>query len=121
MSSDKLLGVWGEDEAVRYLEKEGLQLLERGFQTRWGEVDAIFKHNDTIIFVEVKTRTYSSDYPAVEAVTPAKQRKLNLAALMYMKKHRLETMSLRYDIVTIEAGKIDWIPNAFDGSPRYTY
>jgi putative endonuclease len=121
MSSSKDLGQWGESEAVVYLTKQGLKLVERHFQTRWGELDSIFKDRDTWVFVEVKTRSRASDYPAAEAITKSKKRSLLNAALMYMKQHRLEGQPLRFDVVLLENGGIEWIPNAFEGSQKYTY
>jgi putative endonuclease len=121
MSSPKDLGQWGESEAVVYLTKKGLKLVERHFQTRWGEVASIFKDRDTWVFVEVKARSHATDYPAGEAVTKSKQRRLMNAALMYMKQHRLEDEPLRFDVILLENGGIEWIPDAFEGSSHYTY
>ena len=121
MNETRARGRWGEDEAVRFLEKKGLKLVERSFQTRWGEIDAIFREGDTWVFVEVKTRGRASDFPAVEAVSAAKQKRLTNAALMYMKRHRLEDCDLRFDVVIFEGDQVDWIRSAFDGSSRYSY
>ncbi|MDD5738697.1 MAG: YraN family protein [Candidatus Pacebacteria bacterium] len=49
------IGQVGEDIATNYLKKEGYQILERNFKTKWGELDIIAKKKGVLIFVEVKT------------------------------------------------------------------
>jgi putative endonuclease len=115
------LGNLGEEQAVAYLQSQGLRLLERQFKTRYGEIDCIFKDKDSYVFVEVKTRSeVSESFPAVTAVTAAKQRRLTNAAYFYVKKNRLENENFRFDLVMIEGSKIEWIPNAFEVSSRYS-
>ncbi len=110
------LGLWGENEAARYLAGQGLKIIDRHFQTRWGEIDVIARLDDTWIFVEVKTRTASQEPSAADSITLSKQKKMINAALSYMKKYRLEGENMRFDAILIEAGKIEWIPGAFDAA-----
>lgn len=56
MNSGKL----GEDAAVNFLEKYGYKICARNFRGRWGEIDIVAKDGDCIVFVEVKTRQYTS-------------------------------------------------------------
>ena len=52
------LGRHGENLARKFLEKKGFKLIERNFKTpRWGEIDLVMKDGDTLVFVEVKTRS----------------------------------------------------------------
>jgi putative endonuclease len=119
MKSD--VGRRGEDSAVAYLENQGLQLVARQFRTRYGEIDSIFKHEGTYVFVEVKTRTsVDEEFPAVEAVHAAKRRRLTNAAYTYIKMNRLEGNDFRFDVVILEGDRIEWIQNAFEVSSRYT-
>ncbi len=117
----KELGLSGEDQAAAYLEKQGLAVIERHFQTRWGEIDLICRHRDNWIFVEVKARTRAARPSALDAVNTTKRKKLVNAALMYMKKHRLEGENMRFDVISIEAGRIEWLPAAYDVPSRYTF
>jgi len=41
--------------------------------------------------------------------------------MSYMKWKRLEGHALRFDLVLIEAGRIEWISDAFESSTDYTY
>ena len=66
------LGSLKEDLAVNYLENLGYTILERNFWTRFGEIDIIAYHLDTIIFIEVKYRdNIAFGYPE-ESITPKK-------------------------------------------------
>ena len=117
----KSLGEWGEAAAARYLEARGLRVEDRHYYQKWGEIDLICRARDTWVFVEVKTRRRRSAFPIVETVTARKRERIIRAAMSYMKWKRLEGCHLRFDIVLIEAGEIEWIPNAFDGRSDYTY
>lgn len=120
MTQAQDLGSWGEEEAARYLQGKGLRLIDRHYQTRWGEVDLIFRDRDTIVFVEVKTRLHAHQPSALDALTPAKQKKVVSTALSYMKMKRLAQDNMRFDVVVLEAGRIEWIPGAFEASLHYT-
>ena len=115
-------GSQGEDAAARYLEARGLTVKDRHYQTRWGEIDLICRDQDnTWVFVEVKTRTRASHPSALEAITPAKQKKIVGAALSYMKKHRLQNQNMRFDVVAIEGADVEWIAGAFEPVTAYTF
>lgn len=115
------LGAYGEADAARYLEQRGLKIVARHFQTRYGELDLICRDKDTWVFVEVKTRTRAAAISALDALTPAKQRKLIGAALSYMKKNRLTNAAMRFDVLTFEGDQVQWIPGAFEASSHYTF
>jgi putative endonuclease len=89
------LGNRGEREAARMLRRAGLRVLIRGYRTDRGEVDLIARDGDTLVFVEVKSR--SRGEPA-EAVTLEKQRRLTLAALHFLKRHNLLEQPCRFDV-----------------------
>ena len=119
--STQALGHWGEEEAAHYLEQHGLRLIDRHYRQKWGEIDLICRHEDTWVFVEVKTRLYQYPISAVHAITPRKRQRLARAAMSYMKWKHLEGASMRFDLVLIEAGRIEWIPDAFDLPCPYTF
>jgi putative endonuclease len=94
----RLLGDRGEREAARYLRRRGLRIVTRGYHTPWGEIDLVARDGDVLVFIEVKTRRRGD--PA-EAVTPEKQRRLTLAALHFLRRHRLLEQRSRFDVVAI--------------------
>jgi putative endonuclease len=121
VTETRLRGDDGEAAAARYLQTQNLTVLHQHYQTRWGEIDLICRDGDTWVFVEVKSRARASSPSAAEAVTPAKQRKIVGAALSYLKKHRLNDQAVRFDVVTLEGGRVEWFRSAFEPAFPYTY
>lgn len=97
----KLLGNRGERAAVKYLHRQGFQILARQSRSRIGEIDIIARDGDWIVFVEVKTRSSSAAGLPVEAVTPAKQQQLTRAALAWLKRRGLLDHRARFDVIAI--------------------
>lgn len=95
------LGQRGERAAERFLLRQGMVIVARGHQDKFGEVDLIAVDNETIVFVEVKTR--SSDLAGLpsEAVDEVKQQHLTKTALGYLKWNRLTECRARFDVVAI--------------------
>jgi putative endonuclease len=116
----KALGTWGETEASLYLARQGLSVVDRHYRQKWGEIDLICRDKDTWVFVEVKTRSSFNQPSAVDSVTPRKRRRILLAAMSYMKWKRLEGRPMRFDLILIEAGVVEWLPGAFDRPGCYT-
>ena len=100
-ASTQTLGQRGEREAERFLLRLGMVIVARGYQDKFGEIDLIAVDGETIVFVEVKTRT--SDYAGqpAEAVDDIKQEHLTKTALGYLKWHRLTECSARFDVISI--------------------
>ncbi len=94
-------GEWGEAKAVRYLESLGYGIVERNFRCKGGEIDIIARDRDTLIFAEVKSRQSLFAGSPGMAVTPAKKRRLLLAAQVYRKTHRLQNTDCRVDLVEV--------------------
>jgi putative endonuclease len=112
------VGRSGEDLAVEHLDRRGYRIIARNFRTRQAEIDIIARHRGVIVFVEVKAwRGRDYGHPKW-AVTPAKQRKISMAALEYLKKQRLMDARARFDVVTIQAmdaePRIEVFANAFE-------
>ncbi|MEW6556139.1 MAG: YraN family protein [Elusimicrobiota bacterium] len=107
------LGKSGEFQAEQFLKNAGYKIITKNFRTRYGELDIIARDDDTIVFIEVKTRKGSDKYGAPEySVTGYKQRNLAYAAIIYIKKNSLTT-NYRFDVVAICENKIEHIKNAF--------
>ncbi|QAT49601.1 YraN family protein [Caproiciproducens sp. NJN-50] len=96
------LGPLGETYAAEYLRKQGFQILERNYRSRFGEIDIIAENGQYIVFAEVKTRRASSLAEPEEAVTPGKQKKIAKTALLYLQKHPTR-LQPRFDVIGIVA------------------
>lgn len=117
------VGARGEADAERYLSARGLTMVERRYRTPLGEIDLIARDRDAWIFIEVKTRPARrpGSPSGLDAITPAKQKRLVRSALIFMKQRRLHNAAMRFDVVAIEGDRIEWIPNAFEPTSFYTY
>lgn len=115
----KLLGSEGENLAIRYLKKQGYAIIARNFSTRLGEIDIIAQDGETIVFVEVKTRTNDAFGAPFESINASKRKKLANVAALYLKSQKREAPA-RFDIVSIvrhPSGDtlIEHLKDAFEG------
>lgn len=95
------LGAWGERTAVAYLVAQGMVLLDRNWRTRTGEVDAILRDGDAVVFCEVKTRRTDTFGTPAEAVVPAKVRRLRRLAAQWLDTARVRPHAVRFDVVAV--------------------
>jgi len=94
------LGHHAETIAAWYLRLTGWRILKRRYKTGSGEIDIIAKRRKTVAFIEVKAR--KTREAALEAVTPAGQRRISNAARSFVARHpKAGFYTLRFDIVII--------------------
>jgi putative endonuclease len=115
----KQVGDAAEDEALRYLQQQGLRLQTRNYRTPGrggGEIDLIMRAPDgTTVFVEVRKRASSTHGGAAASVGGVKQRRIIFAARHYLMRLR-EPPPCRFDVVVVEADGVQWLQAAFDAS-----
>jgi len=104
-----------EDKAEEFLRLKGYRILERNFNTRWGEIDIVAKDKHIFALIEVKARGRDFWVSPQEAVDESKRRRLVLTGKLYAKRY--PQGDYRFDVVAIEEGK-GWrsyylIKNAF--------
>lgn len=95
------LGQHGENLAAEYLQRNGYQIVERNYRTRYGEVDIICSQKGDLVFVEVKTRRSTRFGSPEEAITYRKKEHIKKAALSYLKQADNSYRSIRFDVITI--------------------
>jgi putative endonuclease len=100
MAEHNDLGKWGEQMAVDYLFHKGYQILERDWKSGHRDLDIIALDGDTVVFVEVKTRSNRLFTDPVDAVGYQKIRHLQLAANHYVKYRHFDG-EIRFDIVSV--------------------
>lgn len=90
-----------------------MRLVERNFRCTGGEIDLIMRERDTLVFVEVRLRAGASHGGAAASITPAKQRRLILAAQVYLQR-QASLPPCRFDVVAIDAGALCWLRHAIE-------
>jgi putative endonuclease len=105
MTYQKKIGDLGETIAAEYLQKKGYQLLDRHFVTRYGELDLVMSKFESIIFVEVKTRTSATAGMPEENITPSKMEKVQNSALLWLQEHLEAPDDWRIDVVAVLLNK----------------
>lgn len=96
------VGVLGETLAAKYLTQKGYQIIDRNWRIRGGEIDLVAKIGQTIIFVEVKTRTGTKFGLPEESVGFWKTNFLKRAAQFYLSQKLLINSNYRIDVVAVE-------------------
>ena len=106
MNDRKLLGAAGEALAAALLYGQGYEILEQNYRCRIGEIDLICQKDDTLVFVEVKSR-FSVDFGRpCEAVNPVKQERMRRVADYYQMIRHLEGMDIRFQVIEILVNQI---------------
>lgn len=114
------LGAFGEKKAANYLRLHGYRIVDTNCRYRQGEIDIIAQKRDYIVFVEVKLRKNNSYGEAREFVTPAKQKRVIIAAQLWLQQHETDKQP-RFDVIEVYAPEgtnsrkviINHIENAF--------
>src|SRR6266702_2758327 len=120
-SSHLRRGVRGEKLACGYL------ILLRNFRGRTGgEIDVVCRDNDTLVFVEVKTRGGEDFGRPVEAVDREKRKRISRGALAWMRMLDNPDIFFRFDVVEVVIAddakpRVELIKNAFPLSKPYLY
>jgi len=116
MAQHNNLGKTGEKIAQRYLEKHNYQILDTNWHFQHAEIDIIALKNNTLIVIEVKTRT-SDHYGKPESfISNKKIQLLNKAINHYIEQKNIEA-EIRFDVISIIKNqyveKIEHIKNAY--------
>ena len=97
------LGRRAEDIAHRYLQRAGIVVVARNYRmaSGAGEIDLIGWENQTLVFVEVKSRQ-TAEYGAPDrAIGPQKEASLFRAAREYSRQADVPWEKVRFDVVNI--------------------
>ena len=100
ISEHSQMGIWGEEVAVDYLRDNGYVILERDWHSGHRDIDIIARQDDTVVFIEVKTRRNTDFGTPEQAVDWKKCRNLRHAINHYVKYKRIGS-NIRFDIITV--------------------
>lgn len=104
MSRHNELGKEGEERAANYLIEQGYIILARNYRFGRAEVDIIAQIDQTLAFIEVKTRSnYAFGFPE-ESVGKTKQKLMARAASEYVYATNLN-LAVRFDVIAILKSK----------------
>lgn len=116
----KQLGDAAEDLALAHLQAQGLSLVQRNYRVargpgaRGGEIDLILRDRaGTLIFVEVRARAGAGHGGAAASISSAKRQRIVRTAMHYLVRWPAPP-PCRFDVVTVDGGRIEWLPAAFD-------
>ena len=98
----KKIGTWGEAQAADYLRKQGYEILETGYRSRFGEIDLIAANAQFLAFVEVKTRKDKHFSLAREAIDRRKIERIRRTAALWLARREVE-LQPRFDVIEIYA------------------
>lgn len=106
-------GQRGEDEALAYLQRQGLRLIERNFRCKGGEIDLLMHDGSTLVFVEVRKRADKNHGGAAASVTAGKQKRLIIAAHIFLQRYSMPP-PCRFDVIAIDGTELNWLKNAIE-------
>ena len=117
--SSRQIGQQNEKLAAEHLRAHGYTIMARNWRCATGEIDIIARQDETLVFVEVRSRSGSTTAAALETIVRRKQHKLIQLAHEYLAHHGLEDADWRIDVIGIamRGGApplIDHVENALD-------
>ena len=111
------LGKYGEEYAARIVREAGLKIIAHNYRCPKGEMDIIARDDETLVFIEVRTRQSSFRGWGEESITQKKSQRLQAIASFYVLQQGYKSWpSMRFDVVAIrwtgENSEINWIKAA---------
>lgn len=112
------VGAYGERRAAQHLVAQGMAVLDRNWRGQAGEVDIIARDGNDLVFVEVKTRRTLRFGRPIEAILPAKVRRMRRLAAQWLALTGVRPREVRFDIVSVlpqrkGAPRIEHVRGAF--------
>ena len=102
-----------ETLACRFLQQQGLTLVERNWHCRQGELDLVMRDGAYWVFVEVRARQSAHFGGTAASINTAKQHRLHTAANLYLSSKRIDA-PCRFDAVLFDGGEqAQWLKNIF--------
>ena len=121
------LGSRGENLACQFLKKNGYKILYRNFKGRTGgEIDVVCRDRDTLVFIEVKTRTREDFGRPLDAVNREKRNRIARGGLAWLRLLDNPDILFRFDVVEVilaenEEPRLEILQNAFSLPKPYIY
>lgn len=94
-----MVGRKGEEEAEKYLWEKGYEIVDKNWQTKFGEIDIIAKKGGLLVFVEVKAKKTLLFGTPEEMFTRGKYNKVKRMATIYLQGREV---ACRIDMIAVE-------------------
>jgi putative endonuclease len=108
-------GTLAENSAAAFLESQGFRIVARNFLRRVGELDVVALAGDLLVIAEVRTRASDHFGGAAASIGRLKQRRIVATAALFLDVHPdLRRCRVRFDVIVVRNGRIEWLPHAFD-------
>lgn len=112
-------GALYEDIALAHARNQGLTLIERNFNCRFGELDLVLREGNVVVFLEVRYRKSQQFGGAMQSIGAQKRERLLKAASLFLQAHpELSRLACRFDVMAIagttQQPEINWQRNAFE-------
>ena len=110
----RIQGARFEKLAQDYLKQQGYRIICGNFRCQGAEIDLIAREGKYLVFVEVKERSGNTMGQGCEAVDRRKRERICRGARFYLSSRHIDSMMpVRFDVVSIDGGRIRLIRNAF--------
>ncbi len=107
------IGADYEQVAAKHLKELGYELITTNYRCPLGEIDLVAKDGAVLVFIEVKYRKTLNAGSPFEAVNAKKQQTIRRVAQWYLTEHKLDDVSVRFDVAGILGNEIKVIKDAF--------
>lgn len=95
------MGAVAEEAATEYLQREGHEIIERNWKTKYCEIDIVSAKGETIYFTEVKYRKNARYGDGFAAITPKKLNQMRFAAKLYAQAQRLNDTDMQLAAIAV--------------------
>lgn len=104
------------------MRRRGFQIVARNFRCAAGEIDLIAMDGDTLVFVEVRSRSSPTQAAPESTIGPAKQRQLVRLAQIFQEQTACHRLPCRFDVVSVVSPdegetRIEHFADAFQPMP----
>jgi putative endonuclease len=107
-------GALAENTAAAFLESQGFTIVARNYLRRIGEIDVVAREGDLLVVAEVRTRSSDQFGGAAASVSRGKQRRIAATAALFLQSRpELRNCRVRFDVIVVRDGKIEWLKHAF--------
>ncbi len=108
-------GQCAENSACAFLESQGFTIVTRNFLRRIGELDVVARAGDLLVVAEVRMRASERYGGAAASIGRDKQRRIAATAGLLLQRYpELRRCRVRFDVIVVRDGRIEWLKHAFD-------